>query len=158
MRSVSCYVQQVARPERFNGGICKGEQREKGERWQLAKGLRDFIEAPIRADRSLGAWKDAPFRYHQTQGDEHGTAATLMAAIDGWQISRPDEPKDFGRTSFHWLRAATAGYCARPIFKVHLVAPSQNWSFPQASKVVRANNSLACGRCEAVDWHPWSGD
>ena len=92
------------------------------------------------------------------RGDEHGAAATLMAAIDGWQISRPDEPPDFDRTSFHWLRAATAGYCARPIFKVHFVAPGQNWSFPQASKVVRTNNSLACGRCEAVDWQPWSGD
>ena len=133
-------------------------RRADGRALALAKGFRDFIEAPIRAYRILAAWKDAVVFHYLPRGDDHGAAATLMATIDGWQISRPDELQDFGRTSFHWLRAATAGYCARPIFKVHLVAPSQNWSFPQASKVVHTNNSLACGRCAAVDWHPWSGD
>ena len=95
---------------------------------------------------------------HQTQDDEHGTAATLMAAIDGRQISRPDELQDFDRTSFHRLCALTAGNCARPFFKVHLVASGQVWSIPQASEVVRTYNSLARGRREAVDCHPWSGD
>ena len=133
----------------------------EGHALAFANSASRFIEAPIRAYRSLATGRMLPSSstdIHQTQGDEHGTAATLKAAIDGKQISRPDELQDFDRTAVHRLRAATAGYCARPIFKVHLVAPGQNWSFPQASEVIRTYISLARGRCEAVDRYPWSGD